>query len=105
MHMEHVTNGNTAAKELVSRKVYYFECDGCRKKRRQTFRKSKAEVGLCRACRQDALKVHKSQLNLFETEQPVEPTNEAKALLSMDSVRESYVVGIDYGIGESLAST
>jgi hypothetical protein len=95
--MEYVTNGNTAAKELVSRKVYFFECEGCRKKRRQTFRKSKAEVGLCRSCRQDALEVHKSQLNLFEVEQAVEPTNEAKALLSMDSVPDGYVVGVDYG--------
>lgn len=61
--------GGTAMQGLTSRKVFFFTCEGCRKKRRQTFRKSKAETGLCRSCRHGALNAHRGvdekQLNLF----------------------------------------
>lgn len=66
-----LASGGTATQGFMSRKVFFFTCEGCRKKRRQTFRKSKAETGLCRSCRHGALNAHrgvnKNQLNLFST--------------------------------------
>lgn len=53
-------------KDLMSRKIYFFTCEKCGHSKRQSFRKSKAEVGLCRICRRAALLVHKDQGNLFD---------------------------------------
>lgn len=56
-------------KELLSRKIYFFTCEKCGHHKRQSFRRSKAEVGLCRKCRQAALLVHKNQGSLFANDQ------------------------------------
>lgn len=55
--------------DLISRKIYFFTCEKCGNNRRQSFRRSKAEVGLCRKCRQAALLVHKNQGSLFANDQ------------------------------------
>lgn len=52
-------------KNLISRKIYFFTCEKCGHIKRQSFRKNKAEVGLCRNCRQATLLIHKNQGNLF----------------------------------------
>lgn len=54
-------------KEVVSRKLWVFTCRNCQKKRRLTFYKSKASIGLCRSCRTSALKRHHhpNQLTMF----------------------------------------
>lgn len=56
-------------KEIVSRKLWVFTCGGCQKKRRLTFYKSKASIGLCRSCRTSALERHHhpNQLTMFGT--------------------------------------
>lgn len=50
---------------MKTRKLYQFRCEKCGKERRQSFKKVKAETGLCTMCRREALHVHKDQLPLF----------------------------------------
>lgn len=52
-------------RDLISRKVYFFTCEKCGHTKRQSFRKSNANIGLCRVCRRNALLIHKDQGNLF----------------------------------------
>lgn len=51
----------------IQRKLYIFRCRACGKSRRQTFKKSKATIELCRKCRKDALEAARGpQSSLFE---------------------------------------
>lgn len=60
-------NINISTQKLTTRQVYYFTCEKCGHTKRQTFKKSRAEVGLCKPCRREALLIHKNQTSLFPT--------------------------------------
>lgn len=55
--------------DIRERRVYFFACQSCGKKRRQSFRRRKAREKLCRGCRRGA--VPENQLALL----PPTPTN------------------------------
>lgn len=51
--------------KMITRQVFYFTCEKCGHSKRQTFKRSRAEVGLCKPCRREALLIHKNQTSLF----------------------------------------
>lgn len=53
----------TGQNAVRTRRLHLFTCQGCGRPRRQSFRKRKADRGLCRNCRRGA--VHEDQQSLF----------------------------------------
>lgn len=46
------------------RRLYYFTCNVCGSKTRNTFKRSKAKKGICKKCRRHE-EINKNQLTLF----------------------------------------
>lgn len=62
--------------KIKERRVWYFTCDVCKKKRRQSHKKHTATDALCRECRRSA--VAPNQTALFNEYEPETKAGEEK---------------------------
>lgn len=49
-------------KKITERRLYFFTCTLCGKKKRQSFRKAKASDGVCGRCKREAVDPNQAKL-------------------------------------------
>lgn len=62
---------------MRARKLYQFTCAKCGNERRQSFKRTNAEIALCRKFRRETLTAHltENQMSIFEEKPHAEEDN------------------------------